>query len=188
MKESEALRTQAKSDLDVADKKLGGTECSAELRAHVVAKYQQCVEKSVKAAIVALRDGGTVLSLAANKPATASKAPKTHEVARLVAAILHAPKGTKLDPLTRMQNLFSKRGVADAVKAIDAHAPAWPKTAGALHARSTEYPFETTANQWKPPCTPDSFSAAEVKRAHKTAWQLFHALDKIVSALERVSP
>jgi hypothetical protein len=188
VKESEALRTQARSDLDVADGRLGGTRCPAELRAHVVAKYQQCVEKSVKAAIVALRDAGTVLSLAANKPPTASKAPKTHEVARLVAGILHAPKGTKLDPVTQMQTLFGKKGVEDAVKAIDAHAPAWPKTAGALHARSTEYPFETTADQWKPPCDPDSFSAAEVTKAHAVAWQLFHALDKIVSALERVSP
>lgn len=188
MTESEALRTQARSDLDVADKQLGGTRCPAKLRAHVVAKYQQCVEKSVKAAIVALRDAGTVLSLAANKPTTASKAPKTHEVAKLVAAILHAPKGTKLDPVTQMQALLSKKGVEDAVKAIDAHAPAWPKTAGALHARSTEYPFETAADQWKPPCDPDSFSEAEVTKAHEIAWQLFHALDKIVSAVERVSP
>src|ERR1700722_7491118 len=69
VRESTAFRKQALADIEAAVL-LGGATCAPSMRAQVLAKAQQGVEKVMKAAIVMLTHTGTLLPGVRGAPTT----------------------------------------------------------------------------------------------------------------------
>ncbi len=175
MWESAAWRSQA-----VADDDMGTTVENVDdgrTYAHAAAKYQQSVEKAVKAVVVILRHAGIM----------AINQPRQHRIDMLVTAILAVPRaGVPRDPLERAHRLFSAAVRRD-IRALDDVAPAWP-AAGALHAKNTEYPYQVTAANWLPPADASTFTRGDMKRFRYTSRRVSKELDRIVDALELLFP
>ena len=179
MRESTAFRRQARADIE-GGALLGGATCAAHMRAHVLAKSQQGVEKVMKAAIVILTRAGVVIPHVKTAPVTHMQAPITHEVASFAdsIALLAAPPGQQVvAPLQTIARALT-RPRRNVIAHLDAIAPSMP-AAGALHIRNTEYPYEVAANDWLHPSDPGAFTA------HETGW-LFAGADEIVDALDRI--
>jgi hypothetical protein len=187
VRESAALRRQARSDIE-AGKALGGAACPDDLRAHVVAKAQQAVEKVVKAAVVALLHGPKVHIGVVKKPTTNAHAPREHHVRVFAWAISRvvvdlAPRN---NPIHRLANAFPlpRRLI---IAELDVLVPEWPQGREKRHVqRNTEYPYEPTdAFDWVPPC--DAFTAEETER-FRNARDIAQDVDRLVDAIERVYP
>ncbi len=187
MRESAAFRLQARSDL-LAAVTLGGATCPPDLRAHVLAKLQQGVEKVVKAAIVVLWDAGTIVGGVSGKPNTNARAPNDHTVAPFAEAIalFRTSSGGRNPPhalqsLGKVFTLARRRVIAE----LDALAPTWPLPGGP-HERNTEYPYESTANDWRYPSEPTAFTRQQTQWLFKEASNLVDQVDRFVEAIELV--
>ena len=184
MRESTAFRHQARSDLEAA-RTLGGAACPATLRAHVIAKSQQSVEKIVKAAVIILTYAGIQIPGVAGRPTTNALVPQRHKVNPYASAItlLTAGQQRRAHPpaILALAKVFN----ADlhVIAQLDALAPAWPQPP-ALHPRNTEYPFEDAANDWTPPCEQKVFTAKETKWFLDAATRILEGVDRIVESLE----
>lgn len=187
MKEPKALRVQARSDLSVANA-LGGAQCLPELRAHVVAKYQQCVEKALKAAVVALRRKHVFAASTFPAPTTSSYIPWGHKVAPLVTAIRSLPqnraRSTIAIAVRSLQRLLHGKRMYRRIVELDALAPGKPKGTPPLHLLNTEYPFETAPDVWRPSCSPLAFHRTSVIRWAKVATDIVDGIDRTIPSLE----
>lgn len=186
MKESTALRRQARSDIE-AGLALGGEDCPEQLRAQVVAKAQQGVEKVIKAAVVALLNGPKVRIGVVSKPTTNAHAPRDHQVRTLAWAISRVGVDLfpKKHPIRGLANAFPIRRrliIAD----LDLLVPEWPSGREKRHLkRNTEYPYEPLeAFDWVPPC--DAFTAGETTYYFSNAQAIVDEVDRLIDALERV--
>jgi hypothetical protein len=190
VRESTAFRHQARSDLEAA-KTLGGAACAPALRAHVIAKSQQGVEKIVKAAVIILTHAGIQIPGVAGHPATNATVPKGHKVGPYATAITLLTAGQRQRAHPPAILALSKVFDADLhiIAQLDALAPAWPVPPVALHARNTEYPFERTANDWTPPSDGSSvFTAQETRWLLDAATRILDGVDRIVQSLESMYP
>lgn len=174
MRHSTAWMRQAESDLqagiklDIPNKP--STFC------HALSKYQQAVEKAVKAVASVLQHGGVFSTGPGNK----------HPVAPLFSAILKIPRSDDNRDLMQKLDLVFSGSRRKELSALDALAPVYPAP-GTLHARNHEYPFQNQSGDWCPPCDDTVFTKGEMKRFRAVANQVLK-LGKIVKALELIYP
>jgi hypothetical protein len=163
---------QAASDLKTADKCYDASDGST--ACHALAKHQQTVEKSIKAILAALNDRGM------------SGVPTgfSHEVERLVSALIHLPHtpGNK-DIQNRINGLLNEHHRRE-VRAICALAPK-RSARGQLARRNTEYPYQNKDGNWRAPVDKNSFDSNDVQRFRRIAHALLTGSSRIVSALYR---
>lgn len=137
-----------------------------------IAKYQQTVEKSVKAVFASVKDKGINLG----------PLGYDHDVAKKIAALKRLPQPTGKTGIQFIVNrVFTN---ADEINVLCALAPKKPAP-GQLHARNTEYPFEIAAGLWEAPATKDVFSLTEVNQFRRTAEQTFTRASKAIDAIKR---
>lgn len=152
---------------------------TATLRCHAVAKYQQAVEKCIKAMALALHRTGL------------AQVPEgdyyTHDpLEMLIRALSSSPTGAQERTiLRRVQTALADPNRAAEVKAVCSLAPRKPRP-GQLHDRNTEYPYETSAGVWVAPAEPQSFSPVDVSDAERIAGTIYRAARKIVTAAARM--
>ncbi len=175
MKLEQAWITQAKSDWRTA--LLLAAEADDCQR---VAKYQQAVEKSVKALAVALTRAGIV----------AYNVGSAHDVARIASSIqAAAPAWSRQykDLKRQLAKAFARHHL-ESIKQLDAIVPQYPAK-GQLARRNSEYPFQQVAGDtWCVPCGPSTFSKGDVKRYEATAKTVVDVADKLVTALGLAKP
>lgn len=158
MKQSEAWVLQVESDFAAAERVFVTEDPSTYCQA--IAKYQQSVEKSVKAMVAAVNDLGIQFT-----SVTPSHLP-TDEIGALLR-LRRAIDNASVDSLARM---FARH--RQGVENLCRLAPKWPEK-GQRFPRNTEYPFQVDGTEWRAPAAVDSFTQMEVNNARKTAWA-FH--------------
>jgi HEPN domain-containing protein len=169
--ERRAWLIQARADLTCAEHVLGSQDPAR--YCHVLAKYQQAVEKAIKGLIAALRDAGVL----------AIEIGYGHGIERFLKVLVklpHAAENKEVQASIR-QRLDPK--VRGDIRALDALAPKRPAP-GALPARNTEYPFRQ-GDEWRAPAEAETFSAADVERFRALAHRIVPACERTVSAIER---
>ncbi len=141
---------------------------------HAIAKYQQTVEKSVKAIAAALKDRGRWTVPIAFK----------HDVQKLVSSMIRL-RHTLLDKgvHSSIRGLFHP-GNFHEIEVICSLAPEKPGP-GQLARRNTEYPYQNADGSWRAPGDVGSFFAKEVDRFNKLAHRILEGSTGIVSALYR---
>ncbi len=166
MRESEAWIVQVKSDFATAEKLFDETQTS--LYCQAIAKYQQVVEKSVKAMVASVKDAGVPIN-----PVT-----RSHSLTREVQSLklLRRADNASTEAIAR---LFAQYQTA--IEDVSKLAPAWPQP-GQLFSRNTEYPFEV-AGGWSAPAEAGVFSWAEVKEVRETAWIIHRRAMKFAQAV-----
>ncbi len=166
MKESEAWIMQVKSDFATAEKLFDETQ--PHFHCQAIAKYQQVVEKSVKAMVAAARDAGVPIN-----PVT-----RSHSLTKEIQSpkLLRRADNASTEALAR---LFAQYQTA--IEDVSRLAPAWPQP-GQLFSRNTEYPFEVTGG-WSAPAEAGVFTWAEVKEVRETAWVIHRRAIKFAQAV-----
>jgi hypothetical protein len=141
-----------------------------------IAKYQQMVEKSIKAIAAAVRDVGIVTFPLSHY--------YKHDVDTLISALRHLPQPKDNREIQgRINRLLGEYHRAE-IKALSELAPKKPGPR-ALHARNNEYPYETARGVWTAPALPDAFQLQEVERFRELAERIYEGTRQIVSALRR---
>jgi HEPN domain-containing protein len=171
----QAWMRQAESDYRAAQRL--DNKADPRTRCQAIAKYQQCVEKSVKAVLDKLHAAGL----------NTGGSDRSHKVARYASVLTRFPttKDSK-DLVTQMQRLFTTTVVAQ-LRVLDSLVPEYP-AAGTLAKRNHEYPFQDAAGHWQAPCDGGAFTATEIKRIRHCAAVLVRGLRRILDSLERVCP
>jgi HEPN domain-containing protein len=169
--ESLAWLYQCQSDYRAAERlasdKIGG-DC------HVVAKWQQTVEKAIKAVIAALRDA-RMLGI---------NIGYRHEVEPflvILIRLLHARENREVQQLLR--GLLDEP-TRSGIRALELLAPRRPAP-GRLPARNTEYPFRDKNHEWTYPAAAGHFSAAEVRQFRALAHRIKEGCARVVKAIRR---
>jgi hypothetical protein len=136
-------------------------------RCHAIAKWQQTVEKAVKALVSALHDAGIL---------GASFRPK-HEVGRYVRALTRLPR----DPANKkIQNHLCDlldENTRGQIRALDGLVPQQRPQ------RNTEYPFQNVDGRWTYPADEGVFSQVEVQQFRALAHRVLDGAGRIVSAI-----
>jgi hypothetical protein len=144
------------------------------MRCNAIAKWQQTVEKAVKAIVAALREVG-VLTI---------EIGYRHEVERFIGVLLRLPRaqGNK-DIQQHLRGLLDPTTRAD-IRSLDALAPRRPPP-GQPPRRNTEYPFCDAKNKWTFPAAKGAFSADEIQRFRTLAYRVLTGAGRIISAIRR---
>src|SRR6266516_3794837 len=118
----QAWMQQAESDFRAAQRV--DNNADARTRCQAIAKYQQCVEKSVKGVLDKLHAAGI----------TNAHSDSRHHVARYAAVFTNVPRtGQTSDLLSQLARLFTDTAV-EQINLLDSLVPEYP-AAGALAAR-----------------------------------------------------
>jgi HEPN domain len=161
----------------IADRAAGELLVSSkrtEMYCHAIAKWQQAVEKAIKAVIAALRDAGVL----------AIEIGYRHEVARFISVLLRLPHGRENKTIQQhLRGLFNEHTRAN-IRNLDELAPHRPAP-GQPPQRNTEYPFQVTPTNWSYPAAEDVFSSKEIQRFRNLAHRIVAGAGKIVSAVRR---
>lgn len=146
-------------------------------RCQAISKYQQCVEKSVKAVLDKLHGAHLIRN----------GSDRSHKVARYASVLTRFPttKDSR-DLLMQMQRLFSA-DIVEQIRLSDSLVPEYPAP-GALAARNHEYPFQDPSGEWHAPCDAGAFTVGEIKRIRRCAAVLVRGLRRILDSLDRVYP
>lgn len=141
---------------------------------HAVAKYQQTVEKAIKAIVAALRDIG-VLHI---------EIGYQHEVERFMNVLIRLPRAA--ENKTVQQHL---RGLLDentraGIRSLDALVPRRPPPGERPH-KNTEYPFCDAEGEWIYPAADGVFSSEDVSRFRAMAHRIADRAGQILSAIRR---
>ncbi len=139
-----------------------------------ISKYQQTIEKSIKAIAAALRDR-LILSVPIGYK---------HDVVRIVSALRRPARAADKSDIQHHINRFLNKHLIAEIKVIDSFAPRRPPP-GALHAKNTEYPFEGIAGDWTTPALNAVFTIHDVNRFRQLANRVHINAKEIVSALRR---
>ena len=176
MDESAAWIAQAGADRAAAVRERGFAErLEAPVWCHTVAKYQQAVEKSIKAIVAALHECG-VRGL--------PPIGYDHRVQNHLRLLRRLPGGGAGPTIQRKLKDFLDAATRNTIRNLENLAPRRPAP-GDPHPRNTEYPFNTAGGAWTYPAASDSFSVAEVKEFQKLMGRVSHYATNIVSALRR---
>jgi hypothetical protein len=174
MIESQAWLDQVDSDFLTAEI-LSGSEQPVADYCQIIAKYQQTVEKAVKAIDAALRDSGEPVG----------KRNTKHNPKDLFRKLVRIPtrRGYKDVPKLITKELATPQLGSD-INDLCLLAPKLPEP-GHLYARNTEYPYNLSGtHDWTSPSDVSSFTDAELERFRKTAQimrQKAHRISSIVS-------
>lgn len=141
-----------------------------------IAKHQQVVEKSIKAVAAAVRDAGI--------QSVQIKLYYKHPVDEMITALRRpiGPKDRKAiqAPIATLLSEFNRAEI----RALSDLAPKKPD-AGVLHAKNTEYPYETATGVWTTPALVGAFTTQEVCRFATLSERIYQGSRLIVSALRR---
>jgi hypothetical protein len=169
MDEPAAWIYQASADREAAEQLIAEDKKTG--RCHAIAKWQQTVEKSIKAIVCALHEAGIL---------GAGPKPR-HSVERYVDMLVRLPRtpGNKT-----IQNLL--KGLLDqktrsSIRTLDTLAPQLPTR------RNTEYPFEIEidSGKWTYPAAEGIFLAEEVDNFRSLSLRILESGFRILSAIRR---
>jgi hypothetical protein len=138
-------------------------------RCHAIAKWQQTVEKAVKALVSALHDAGIL----------GAGVRTRHEVAPYVRMLIRLPRATGNRTIQHLLHGLLDQSTQAGIRALDGLAPQLPPR------RNTEYPFPDALGQWSYPAAEGVFSPAEVQQFRTLAYRVLDGAERIVSAIRR---
>lgn len=141
---------------------------------HAIAKFQQAVEKSIKALICSLSAAGVI----------SVQVGYAHGVERFLATLVRLRRSQEEKSVQAALRKLLDANVRYDIRAIDRLAPRRPAP-GTLPSRNTEYPYCAQPNAWRFPAQADAFDAEEAVRYRKLAFRLTDGCARIVSAVER---
>lgn len=170
-----AWMTQARSDYRAAQRL--DNHADPTTRCQAVAKFQQCVEKSIKAILDKLHLAAVV----------AQGSDSRHPVARYAQTFALAPRDKNNRNLLNQLSATFTASVIDGVKLLDSFVPVYQKPPTPQR-RNHEYPYQDAALNWHAPTEPTAFSDGEMKRARACAGRLMNTLPRILTALDRLYP
>ncbi len=159
MKEWSAWSRQAGSDYSAAERTLKRGD--PDTYCHAIAKYQQSVEKYLKAMVALLLDSGLLDSRPRDIGHTLDKTIKVLELRKTTNIARESGLSGYLEIV--LSGHFTSEA-----KAISLLAPSYPEP-GRPFARNTEYPFNNSDGTWTSPCVSDVFTLKDVERYHKVA-------------------
>ena len=166
---------QAESDFRTAQRV--DNDLDARTRCQAISKYQQCVEKSVKAVLDKLYAAALLRS----------GSDQGHKVARYAAILSGFPATTdNRHLLNQLRRLFTGRIVIQ-IDLLDSLVPQYP-TRGALAMRNHEYPFQDATGDWRAPSDENVFTMSEMRRIRNCAGTLVRRLRQILDALDLLYP
>jgi len=167
MKQSAAWVVQFRSDFAAAELLLQKADATTYCQA--ISKYQQTVEKSVKAMVAAVNDLGSDLTV------TASHLPVTE-----IDSLLQLRRVIDNVSVDRLAQIFRQHRLA--VEGLCKLAPKWPED-GQSFARNTEYPF-VIDGKWSAPAVDGAFTLQETVNAQITARAFHKAAITFVEAVK----
>ncbi len=179
MKQSRAWVIQAHSDLVAADTVFNQQEDSTYCQA--ISKYQQAVEKSVKAIVAGLAELGTAGVVIGD---VTSRHTLDHEL-RVLEAVQRKKRDIDTASVSRISAILTDKQRLK-TKALCGYAPKWPPP-GQPFPMNTEYPFhlDVAQDEWTAPAASGSFSLEAVKGAQQLAWPLYRRTKTTVDLLRR---
>jgi HEPN domain-containing protein len=174
MSEHRAWLRQAQSDRESAERVLDRGDTST--FCHAIAKFQQAVEKSINALVVALRDYrglGVVIGW-------------THTVEPFMGVLTRLPRsgGRNREIQSLLHGLLDER-TRGAIRALDQLAPRRPPPGVPPH-RNTEYPF-LQEGEWCAPADLQIFTRSDVDRFRALAARIVGGCARLISAIERAA-
>jgi hypothetical protein len=166
---------QAESDYRTAQRV--DNDADARTRCQAISKYQQCVEKAVKAVLDKLHSEDLVRS----------GSDRNHKVERYASVLTGFPTtNDSRDLLNQLRHLFTD-SVVKQIRLLDSLVPEYPAK-GDLAKRNHEYPFQDVVGDWRSPSDRDAFTHGEVKRMRNCAGMLIPRLRQILEALDLIYP
>jgi hypothetical protein len=163
---------QARADRDAGELLAGGGvgHCPC----HAIAKWQQTVEKAIKAVVACLRDAGVLHIEIGYK----------HGVERFVSVLIRLPHSKDNRTIQQQLHGFLDQETRAGLKALDGLAPRRPAPGG-VPQRNTEYPFLEAGGKWEYPAADNVFSDKEIQQFRSLAQRALDRAGRIVSALRR---
>ncbi len=166
MDESYAWLQQAISDRAAAER-LSGQENGAEW-CHAIAKYQQTVEKAVKAIVTALH----------------IRVGYQHGVGNLVDVLIRLPRRAGKRDIANNLSRWLDTNTRTAIRSLDILAPKRPAP-GQPHRRNTEYPFQDAQDRWTYPAARGVFSSTEIEQFRDLSHRIARVAEQVISATRR---
>ena len=167
--------TQAEADYDCAEYLFNANNMN--LYCHIVAKYQQTVEKSIKALAVALTDADV----------QTIKIKFNHDLDYCLNPMLRLPHSKQNKDLQNQLSGLLDEPTRGDIYALIGLAPRQPAQEQRF-TRNTEYPFQRLDGSWNVPASPNVFGRDEVVRFRKLAVRIFEGTQRLVPSLERITP
>ncbi len=176
MDESLAWLLQANSDREAAEREYRTTvDAGSDVWCHAIAKYQQAVEKAVKAMVAALHEAGFW------------RGPPigfVHEVARHMRFLVRLPRRTQLEPVRRQIMRVLDATTRATIQSLEQLIPQAPAANQPLR-RNTEYPFHDASAEFTYPARPGVFASAELDRFRRLSFRLAESAGWVVATLRR---
>jgi len=138
-------------------------------RCHAIAKWQQTVEKAIKALMAALHDAGI---LGAGFRAR-------HEVGGYIDSLIRLPRSTSNRAIQQLLHGMLDPNTRAGIKTLDGLAPRFPPQ------RNTEYPFQVAQDRWVYPAAEEVFSQGEVQQFRDLAYRVLDGAERVVSGIRR---
>jgi len=174
--ESLAWLNQALADREAAEREYTRAARShGKVWSHAVAKYQQTVEKAVKAIVAALREAGFW------------RGPPigfVHEVERHMPFLVRLPRTAEQKSVPHHLVRLFDANTRTAVRSLMGLVPHVPPPGDPLP-RNTEYPFHDADGTWTYPASPDVFAGEEVDGFRTLSHRLVRSATTILSTLRR---
>jgi hypothetical protein len=177
MHEFFAWLTQARSDYVTAEREFQwAVGQRSPVLCHAVAKYQQALEKFIKAIVSALRDAGV---------GGVHPVGYGHHVQNHLRLLRRIPGGGAGRSIQNHLTKFLDRDTVRGITVLESFAPRMPAP-GASHARNTEYPYNAPGGGWTCPAVPDSFSLSEVREFEQLLRRISYYANKVVATLHHL--
>ena len=162
---------QVRSDLEAGKAVLDVAEAATYCQA--LSKFQQVVEKSIKAMVAALNESGlSIVNIGSE-----------HYPEKQIDALRLIKRAVSQDLLSRIYIIFSGHRLGE-VRALCLLAPRFP-TSGEAFRRNTEYPYQGPDSSWTAPAAVGSFRLEEVYRFRNLATEIVPMVARFVQATRR---
>jgi len=139
-----------------------------------LAKYQQTVEKSVKAVFAAARDKGLI----------GAPIGYSHNVEKLISVLGRLPRVRDNRSVQARINALLHDHNRNEIMLLCALAPRKP-VPGGIHVRNTEYPYETTPGNWIAPVDQEAFGLGDVQRFGQLAERIYEGSKTLSRLIEK---
>jgi len=144
------------------------------MRCQAIAKFQQAVEKVVKAIVAALKQAA-VLHV---------EIGYRHEVERFLSVLLRLPRAKENKSVDQHLRRVLDEQTRSSIHALDNLVPRKPPP-GHAPQRNTEYPFHNPKGFWTYPAATGVFSAQEVERYRALSHRIVQGAGRIISVIRR---
>jgi HEPN domain-containing protein len=163
---------QAQADRNAAEFLFGSDAQHGQC--HSIAKWQQAVEKAIKAIVACLRDAGLLHIEIGYR----------HGVERFVSVLVRLPHAKDNRTIQQQLHGFLDQQTRSGLRALDMLVPRRPAP-GDGPQRNTEYPFLIANGRWTYPAAEKVFSDKEIREFRSLAQRVLHRAQRMVSALRR---